>query len=41
MDLRILIVLLPLIVAGSWAVFQIGAVALSQGQKFLAKLKEN
>ena len=35
MDWRILIVLLPLIVAGSWAIFNIGAAALRQAQEFL------
>jgi photosystem II PsbY protein len=37
MDWRVLIVLLPLIVAGSWAVYNIGAIALRQVQQFLAK----
>jgi photosystem II PsbY protein len=37
MDWRILIVLLPLLIAGGWAVFNIGAVALRQAQQFLSK----
>jgi photosystem II PsbY protein len=37
MDWRVLIVLLPVIVAGSWALFNIGAVALRQVQQFLNK----
>jgi photosystem II PsbY protein len=34
-DWRIAVVLLPLIVAASWAVFNIGAAALRQVQAFL------
>ncbi len=34
MDTRILIVLLPVILAGSWALFNIGRAALQQVQKF-------
>ncbi|MGL6282973.1 MAG: photosystem II protein Y [Microcoleaceae cyanobacterium] len=37
LDLRLLIVLLPIIAAGGWAVFNIGAVALRQVQNFLNK----
>jgi photosystem II PsbY protein len=37
MDWRLLIVLLPLIVAASWAFINIGAAALSQAQRFLDK----
>jgi photosystem II PsbY protein len=37
MDWRVLIVLLPLIIAGSWALFNIGAIAIRQVQQFLAK----
>lgn len=37
MDWRIVVVLLPLGVAASWALFNIGTVALSQLQTFLAK----
>jgi photosystem II PsbY protein len=37
MDWRVLIVLLPLIIAASWAVFNIGADALRQVQQFLSK----
>lgn len=36
-DFRIVIVLLPLILAGGWAVYNIGAVALRQVQNFLNK----
>jgi photosystem II PsbY protein len=35
MDWRIIVVLLPIIVAGSWAVFNIGRAALGQLQAFL------
>ncbi len=34
-DWRVLIVLLPVILAASWALFNIGAVALRQVQAFL------
>ena len=37
MDWRVLIVLLPLGIAAGWAIFNIGAVAISQAQKFLNK----
>jgi photosystem II PsbY protein len=37
MDLRLLIVLLPLGVAAGWALFNVGAAAISQAQKFLNK----
>jgi photosystem II PsbY protein len=37
MDWRVLIVLLPLILAGSWAIINIGAAALRQAQQFLNK----
>jgi len=36
-DFRLLVVLLPLLVAGGWAVFNIGAAALVQINKFLKK----
>jgi photosystem II PsbY protein len=36
-DWRILIVVLPLAIAGGWAVFNIGTLAISQAQKFLNK----
>ncbi|MDY7003135.1 MULTISPECIES: photosystem II protein Y [Okeania] len=36
-DFRLLIVLLPIIAAGGWAVYNIGAVAIQQIQKFLNK----
>lgn len=35
MDWRIVVVLLPIIVAGSWAVFNIGRAALAQIQQFM------
>lgn len=37
MDWRLLVVLLPLILAGSWAVYNIGTLALKQVQAFLSK----
>jgi photosystem II PsbY protein len=37
MDWRVLIVLTPLIIAGSWAIFNIGAAAIRQAQQFLSK----
>ena len=37
MDWRVLIVLLPVIVAGSWALFNVGAAALRQVQNFTNK----
>ena len=37
MDWRVLVVLLPLLVAGSWAIFNIGVVALRQLQQFTNK----
>ncbi len=37
MDLRVLIVLLPVIIAGSWALFNIGAAAINQVQRFINK----
>jgi photosystem II PsbY protein len=37
MDWRLLIVLLPLLIAGGWAIFNIGSLAFSQAQKFLNK----
>ncbi|MEZ2228496.1 MULTISPECIES: photosystem II protein Y [unclassified Microcoleus] len=36
-DLRILIVLMPVLLAGGWAVYNIGAIALTQVQKLLNK----
>lgn len=35
MDWRVLVVLAPVILAGSWAVFNIGKAALGQFQTFL------
>ncbi len=37
MDFRVVIVLLPLGIAAGWAIFNIGAAAISQAQKFLNK----
>ncbi|AMW26809.1 MULTISPECIES: photosystem II protein Y [Oscillatoriales] len=37
LDLRIVVVLLPLIVAGGWALFKIGSAAISQAQAFMKK----
>lgn len=37
MDLRVLIVLLPLMLAAGWAVYNIGQLALKQAQNFLKK----
>jgi photosystem II PsbY protein len=34
MDWRVLVVLAPLIVAAGWALFNIGAAAIQQAQKF-------
>ncbi|MEC4805810.1 MAG: photosystem II protein Y [Jaaginema sp. PMC 1079.18] len=39
MDWRLLIVLLPLAVAGGWAFFNVGAIAIRQAQAFLNKGK--
>lgn len=36
-DWRILVVLLPVLLAGSWAVYNIGQAALKQVQGFLNK----
>jgi photosystem II PsbY protein len=36
-DWRVLVVLLPVILAGSWALFNVGAAALRQVQAFLNK----
>jgi len=37
MDWRVLIVLAPLAIAGGWALFNIGAAAINQVQKFAGK----
>lgn len=37
LDLRILVVLLPLLVAGGWALFKIGGAAINQVQGFMNK----
>jgi photosystem II PsbY protein len=37
MDWRWLIVLLPVLVAGSWALYNIGKAAIKQAQDFLNK----
>lgn len=39
-DFRLLIVLLPILAAGGWAVFNIGAAALRQVQTFLNEQKQ-
>ncbi|MEG4807656.1 photosystem II protein Y [Microcoleus sp. F8-D3] len=36
-DFRIVIVLLPVLLAGGWAAYNIGTIALKQVQKFLNK----
>jgi photosystem II PsbY protein len=40
MDWRLLVVLLPVLIAGGWAIFNIGALAIRQVQQFLNKEKE-
>jgi photosystem II PsbY protein len=37
MDWRVLVVLLPIAIAGGWAVFNIGAAAIRQAQQFFNK----
>lgn len=37
LDLRVVIVLAPILIAGGWAVLNIGAAALRQVQTFLNK----
>jgi photosystem II PsbY protein len=37
MDWRLLIVLLPLMVAAGWALFNVGVIALRQAQQFINK----
>ena len=37
MDWRIIIVVAPLAIAASWAIFNIGAAALAQAQKYFSK----
>ena len=37
MDWRVLIVLTPLLIAGGWAFFNIGAAAIRQAQQSLSK----
>ncbi|AFZ34447.1 Photosystem II protein Y [Stanieria cyanosphaera PCC 7437] len=37
MDWRLIIVLAPLIVAGSWALYNVGTIALRQAQQFIGK----
>jgi photosystem II PsbY protein len=37
MDWRVIVVLAPLAVAASWAVFNIGAAAIAQVQRYLSK----
>lgn len=36
-DFRILIVLMPVLLAGGWAAYNVGAIALKQVQKLLNK----
>lgn len=37
MDWRVLIVVAPIVVAASWAIFNIGSAAISQVQRYLNK----
>jgi photosystem II PsbY protein len=37
MDWRLLVVLLPVLLAGGWAFYNIGQIAIKQVQAFLAK----
>jgi len=37
MDWRVVIVLLPIVVAASWALYNIGAAALQQARNFLSE----
>jgi photosystem II PsbY protein len=37
MDWRVVLVLAPVIIAGSWALFNIGAAAINQARQFLSK----
>lgn len=37
MDLRVVIVLLPVLIAASWAIFNIGAAAIRQLQNYTSK----
>lgn len=37
MDLRVMIVLAPLAIAAGWALFNIGAAAIAQAQKYFNK----
>ncbi|MEB3887374.1 photosystem II protein Y [Lyngbya sp. CCY1209] len=37
LDLRVVVVLLPVLLAGGWALFNIGAAALRQAQGFMNK----
>jgi len=37
MDLRVIIVVAPLAIAASWAIFNIGSAALAQVQKYFDK----
>ncbi|GAB4224726.1 MAG: hypothetical protein Kow0049_00810 [Stanieria sp.] len=37
MDWRLIIVLAPVILAGSWALYNVGAIALRQAQQFIGK----
>lgn len=37
MDMRLLIVLAPVLLAGSWALYNIGRAALAQAKTFISK----
>lgn len=37
LDLRVVVVLLPVLLAGGWALFNIGAAAIRQAQGFINK----
>jgi photosystem II PsbY protein len=37
MDWRIVVVLAPLAIAASWAIFNIGAAAIAQAQRYFSK----
>lgn len=37
MDWRLLVVLLPVLLAGGWALYNVGQIALRQAQAFLNK----
>ncbi len=37
MDWRIIIVVAPILIAASWAIFNIGAAAIAQAQKYFSQ----